>query len=240
MTDFPTILVISGHAADFVWRCGGAIAKYAGRGSRVHIVCLTFGERGESGGTWNRKPGISEDEVKAIRKAEALKAAEVLGAEISFFDWGDHPLQYSREEIVALTALMRDVRPNIVLTHSSTDFMNPDHEAVFELTRWAVRAATVSGVLPESGAIAVPHIYSFEPDQASLENFKPDVYIDISDVIEKKKAAMDAIATQVGYMGPRYVDRARFRASLLNMMEEAEYAEAYVQYFAYEGDGFPR
>ena len=41
-------------------------------------------------------------------------------------------------------------------------------------------------------------------------------------------------------MGPRYVDRARFRASLLNMMEDAEYAEAYVQYFAYEGDGFPR
>ncbi|MCY4072373.1 MAG: hypothetical protein OXG60_13840 [Chloroflexi bacterium] len=46
--------------------------------------------------------------------------------------------------------------------------------------------------------------------------------------------------SQVGYMGPRYVDRARFRASLLNMMEDAEYAEAYVQYFAYEGDGFPR
>ena len=118
--------------------------------------------------------------------------------------------------------------------------MNPDHEAVFERTCWAVRAATAPGVLPESGAIAVPHIYSFEPDQTSLEDFKPDIYFNISDVIKQKKAAMDAVATQGGYMGPRYVDRARFRASLLNMMEDAEYAEAYVQCFAYEGDGFPR
>ena len=43
-----TALVVSAHSADFVWRAGGAIALYASRGWRVKIVCLSFGERGES------------------------------------------------------------------------------------------------------------------------------------------------------------------------------------------------
>ena len=43
-----TVLVISAHAADFVWRAGGAIALYADRGYHVRIVCLSYGERGES------------------------------------------------------------------------------------------------------------------------------------------------------------------------------------------------
>ncbi len=43
-----TALVVSAHSADFVWRAGGAIALYAGRGWTVKIICLSFGERGES------------------------------------------------------------------------------------------------------------------------------------------------------------------------------------------------
>ena len=42
------ILVVSAHAADFVWRAGGAIAVYASRGYRVRILCLSYGERGEA------------------------------------------------------------------------------------------------------------------------------------------------------------------------------------------------
>jgi 4-oxalomesaconate hydratase len=43
-----SILVVSAHAADFVWRAGGAIALYASRGYKVRILCLSYGERGES------------------------------------------------------------------------------------------------------------------------------------------------------------------------------------------------
>jgi hypothetical protein len=41
-----TALVISAHAADFVWRCGGAIALHQKKGYEVTVVCLSFGERG--------------------------------------------------------------------------------------------------------------------------------------------------------------------------------------------------
>ena len=52
MADQKTGLVITAHPGDFVWRAGGAIALHAKRGYRVKIVCLSYGERGESQFAW--------------------------------------------------------------------------------------------------------------------------------------------------------------------------------------------
>ena len=54
----PSALVVSAHAADFVWRAGGAIALHAAKGYEVTIVCLSFGERGESAKLW-KQPGVT-------------------------------------------------------------------------------------------------------------------------------------------------------------------------------------
>jgi 4-oxalomesaconate hydratase len=54
MTTQKTGLVITAHPGDFVWRAGGAIALHAKRGYRVKIVCLSFGERGESQFAWKK------------------------------------------------------------------------------------------------------------------------------------------------------------------------------------------
>ena len=74
-------LVISAHPGDFVWRAGGAIALHAKRGFRVKILCLSYGERGESQFAW-KKAGVKMADVKAQRRDEAEKAAHMLGAEI--------------------------------------------------------------------------------------------------------------------------------------------------------------
>ncbi|MFX5618568.1 PIG-L family deacetylase, partial [Acinetobacter baumannii] len=74
-------LVISAHSADFVWRAGGAIALHVERGYKMHIVCLSYGERGESAKLW-RQAGMTEAKVKQVREQEARAAAEALGASI--------------------------------------------------------------------------------------------------------------------------------------------------------------
>src|SRR5580658_7074371 len=102
-----TVLVVSAHAADFVWRAGGAIALYHQRGYRVRIVCLSFGERGESQEAWNQ-PGMTLDRVKEIRRAEASRAAGILGAEVRFYDCGDYPIQVSPATIPALVGEFRE------------------------------------------------------------------------------------------------------------------------------------
>src|SRR5215467_13504803 len=100
-TENKTALVVSAHSADFVWRAGGAIALYAERGWQVVVVCLSFGERGESAKLW-RQPGMTLDRVKAARKEEALEAAGVLGASVRFLDCGDYPLRLGDTALLQL------------------------------------------------------------------------------------------------------------------------------------------
>jgi len=92
MSDKKTAMVVSAHSADFVWRAGGAIALYAERGWEITVVCLSFGERGESAKLW-RQPGMTMETVKTNRKQEANRAAEILGAKTIFFDVGDYPMR---------------------------------------------------------------------------------------------------------------------------------------------------
>src|SRR3546814_2038010 len=70
-----TALVVSAHAADFVWRAGGAIALHAAKGYAVTIVCLSFGERGESAKLW-KDPGATLQGVKDARRKESEAAAD--------------------------------------------------------------------------------------------------------------------------------------------------------------------
>src|SRR6185312_618413 len=67
-------LVVTAHPGDFVWRAGGAIALHARKGYRVKIVCLSYGERGESQFAW-KVAGATLEQVKAGRRDEAERAA---------------------------------------------------------------------------------------------------------------------------------------------------------------------
>src|SRR5215475_5890495 len=109
MADKKTALVVSAHSADFVWRAAGAIALYAERGWEVTVVCLSFGERGESAKLW-REPGMTLEAVKSHRKKEAAQAAEILGAQVIFFDVGDYPMRIPDSILYQLAAVYRKVR----------------------------------------------------------------------------------------------------------------------------------
>src|SRR5690349_503288 len=119
MTEPGPVLAVSAHAADFVWRAGGGLALAAEQGRAVHVLCLSFGERGESASLW--RAGKSLDEVKAIRRAEAERAAEALGVEVSFLDAGDYPLRVTDELLDTVVQTMRRLRPDVVLTHAAAD-----------------------------------------------------------------------------------------------------------------------
>ena len=133
MAGQKSVLVVSAHAADFVWRAGGVIALYTSRGYRVRILCLSFGERGESQGAW-KKPGMTIEKVKEIRREESTRAASILGAEIRFFDSGDYPIVVTQETVDAMVNEFRELQPEFVLTHSFADPYNPDHPTANNVT----------------------------------------------------------------------------------------------------------
>jgi 4-oxalomesaconate hydratase len=71
------VLCVSAHAADFVWRADGYLARAADQGRQAHVLCLSYGERGESARLWRQ--GLTANEVKAVHREEAERAAEILG-----------------------------------------------------------------------------------------------------------------------------------------------------------------
>jgi 4-oxalomesaconate hydratase len=223
-----TVLVVSAHAADFVWRAGGAIALYASRGSRVRVLCLSYGERGESEKLWIQ-PGMTLDEVKRARHREAERAAEVLGAEIRFFDAGDYPLHPSSELVDELVQEFRQVQPTIVLTHSLTDPYNADHPTAARLTMDARVYAQAAGYPSDARKLGAPPVFLFEPHQTEMCEFKPQVLLDITSVFDLKRQAMECMEAQE-HLWQYYTDVARRRGTqaVRNSGKKGiKYAEAY-------------
>jgi LmbE family N-acetylglucosaminyl deacetylase len=162
MSSPKTVLVISAHAADFVWRCGGAIALHAEKGYEITVACLSFGERGESAKLW--KEGKSLDEVKAIRKAEAEAAARALGVHrLDCFDLGDYPLHLEREDKFKLVDLIRKVQPAFMMCHSQYDPYNTDHMYTTQIALECRMVAQAWGHNPGETVLGAPQLYLFEP-----------------------------------------------------------------------------
>ena len=195
MTNTKTALVISAHAADFVWRCGGAIALHQKLGYEVTVACLSFGERGESAKLW--KEGKTLDEVKSIRRKEAENAAKALNVhDIQFFDLGDYPLVVDHDNKMKLVDLVRAVQPKFMLSHSKYDPYNTDHMYTSSLSLEVRMIAQAWGHNPGEKVLGAPQLYLFEPHQTEQMGWKPDVFLDITEVWDQKRAAIECMEGQ--------------------------------------------
>lgn len=196
MSDKKTALVISAHAADFVWRCGGAIALHQKRGYDVTVACLSYGERGESAKLW-KSGSMSLEQVKAARRSEAENAARVLDLhEIKFLDLGDYPLTLEREAKFELVDIVRSVQPNFMLSHSRCDHYNTDHMHATEAAIEVRMIAQAWGHVPGQEVLGAPQLYLFEPHQTEQMGWVPNVLLDISEVWEQKRAAIECMEGQ--------------------------------------------
>ena len=242
MSDRKKLLVISCHAVDWLWRAGGTIANYIKQGAEVKVIDLSTGAYGESEAIWNNNPGITWQEVDAIRKKETGAAAAVLGiSEVEFFDFEEHYLMMDREQIMRLALAIRKFRPDIILTHAAHDPKNPDHETGFKATLAAISASIAEGTFPDITPAHKPALYSFEPDLTELSGFKPDTYIDITDSYDIKVAAMRCVESQPNVVYG-YELRGKVRGQQSARFVEGEkkvvYAEAFQRVFAFVGDTF--
>lgn len=191
-----TALVLSAHAADFVWRCGGAIALHAAQGYQVTVACMSFGERGESARLWKEEKSL--EEVKDIRRREAENAAKALGVhELICFDFGDYPLSFNEARKIQIVDLIRKVQPNFMFSHSKWDPYNTDHMHMTQIALETRMIAQAWGHNPGEQVLGAPQLYLFEPHQTEQMGWKPNVFLDITPVWEKKRAAMECNEGQI-------------------------------------------
>jgi 4-oxalomesaconate hydratase len=223
-----SLLVVSAHSADFVWRAAGAIATLVEDGGTAHVVSLSYGERGESGELW-KEPGQTEERVKEIRHGEAMTAAAALGADFRSLDLGDYPLVMDPAAVERLTDLIRELAPDVVITHAALDPFNPDHGVAHDATVQARQLASGAGVASAFKTIAPPELLIFEPHQPELCAFVPTTFLDITPVWDRKVQAMEAMGAQ-GYLKQYYSERAEHRANharRISGRSGIRYAEAF-------------
>ena len=165
------ILAIGAHPDDVEIACAGTLARCLERGDAVSLIVMCNGNSAST--------SLSAEELAAVRSRELKDAAKVLGAE-TVIEMGlpDFGVWLQREILFKLTDAIRQVRPDVVITHFDADY-GSDHNHTLKLVQDATLAASVPGVKTEHPAIPkIPYLYMMEP--MGGYGFQPQVYVDIT------------------------------------------------------------
>ncbi len=222
------LLAVGAHAADFVWRSGGVLALTAEAGGSASVLALSYGERGESGELW-KEEGQTIENVKQVRHGEAERAAEALGADFRCLDLGDYPLEVDAAGLARIVDVIRELAPDVIVTHTDRDPFNPDHPVACAAVERARALAAGAGVESAFETVSPPGLFLFEPHQPELCNFTPTTFVDITSVMEHKLAAMREMKAR-SYLQTYYGQRAEQRgnhARRVSGNKEIRYAEAF-------------
>jgi len=226
------IMAFGAHPADPIWWAGGVLAKHRKKGDEVAIVALTYGERSHAPVLWERVKNKAEEEIikeiKEEKKKELYEAAKVLGAKTFELDYGDSPLIITPDRLRKMVEIIRDFKPDIVITSWYKDPQNADH-AVAGYEVWkAVHYARDLGYRTNNSPHKVSYVFYYPPVMSfgPEVGFVPDVYVDIAETIELKIEALSKFWTQKldKESARRWVES---QASIWAERVEAEYVEIF-------------
>ena len=215
------VLAIAAHPDDVELTCGGTLHKLKLRGYRFGIVDLTRGEMGTRGSA-------------EIRAREAARAAEILGADFrEALDLGDGGLRRGRDEELAVIDVIRREKPRIVLTPFPDD-RHPDHRRAGQLVTDAAYYAGTRKLETNHPAHRPQQTVYF----STFDSRRPDFLVDVSDVIDTRRAAMRAFESQFHKEGStepptmlaqkQFLDVIEARAREFGMMINVEFAEGFL------------
>jgi LmbE family N-acetylglucosaminyl deacetylase len=183
-------LAVAAHPDDAEFGCGGTLAKWAAAGTLVHHVVCTDGSKG----TWDRHADTAA--LVVTRQEEQRAAARALGAtgEVVFLGWPDGELASGLRQRWEVAFWIRRLQPDVVLGHDPWKRyrLHPDHRNAGLLVCDGVVAARDPHFFPEQ---QLPH---HRPGTLLLwEADEPDHAEDVTNVVDRKLAALEAHASQL-------------------------------------------
>lgn len=199
------VLVLSPHPDDETLGCGGAIVLHKHEGAEVRVCVMTNGAGVHHTG---------EGDVSELRKAEALKAGEVLGIdEMIFCEVPDMELHKNIDKIASqVSSLINSYRPDLVYAPSPLDF-HPDHRAAFRLIMDIA-----------SGRIKLAFYEVYAP-------IRFNALIDITDVMSQKEKALSMYVSSLLGLPEHFIRTARglnaYRGFLAQAVPEERFYEAF-------------
>jgi N-acetylglucosamine malate deacetylase 1 len=182
------IIAFGAHPDDCELKAGGVAAKWAAAGHHVKFVSTTNGDIGH----WRMAGGP----LARRRTAEVQKCARILGIATEVLDIHDGELEPTLPNRRTITRLIREWKADIVLAHRPNDY-HPDHRYTGILVQDAAYMVTVPFFCPDVPYLEKNPAFLYYSDRFQRPNpFRPDIVVDIDDVMERKLAALDALESQ--------------------------------------------
>jgi len=184
MSEKPTVLAVAAHPDDIEMTMAGTLLHLRDRGWEVHYMNLANGSCGTA--------VDPEEVIIAKRAAEARAACELVG-----FVWhppivNDLGVYHCNEQIRQVVAVVRDVRPRILLTQSPVDYMEEHQNA----SRVACTAAFCRGMVncysvptrtPYGDDVAIYHALPHGLRDPLRKRLRAGQYVDISATLAAKR-----------------------------------------------------
>jgi 4-oxalomesaconate hydratase len=202
-----SILHTAAHPADAFDMAGGTLAHHVRDGDKVTVVVFTHGARSHAHnvieGHKHGTRGGSVDEAADLKQREVVEACGVLGiTDVRFLRYEDHVLAFNPDLVLALARIVREVRPDVVITHSPFENagLTGAHRVCCDITYQACSAS--AGMLDGQGK---PHrvgelFYVWQHGETTLGDYAvprfPAILIDVTDVIDLKVKAIKCIRSQ--------------------------------------------
>lgn len=234
------ILAIHAHPDDIEIQCAGTLALLKERGHRITLVTMTPGNCGSA--------EHDEEEISRIRRAEARKSAELLGADYMCLEFRDLSIDFDPASRRVVTECFRKVRPDLVITAPPVDYM-ADHEVTSRLAQAAGFNASVPNYKtlqwdPAPPTDHPPHLYYVDA-MGHIDYFgkplPPQFIVDINRTMELKLEMLACHASQRDWLRKQhgldeYLDSCRRYSSQRGQEIGTTYGEGFCQHL---GHPFP-
>jgi len=202
------ILAIGAHGDDIELACGGTLAKAIEQNHEVEMVLVTGNDSSDHNDVAIRVNGVAEQEAKAAAKVLGVSKLHILG-------YQDTCVPYSAELVSKLDEIISEFKPDIIFTHFVFD-THQDHIRTAHSTISAARRQNT--------------IFLYEPINPSGQGyvpFRPQVYVDITQTIDKKVNALKAHQSQYEKYTGKWIEAVVARAQFRGFEMGADYAECF-------------
>lgn len=211
------LLCVGGHPADTFDGAGGTLAHHIQDGDEVTVVALTAGTRIHDvviSDTLRFEERIPDADALAelmaerarVKEDEVRRACAFLGiTDVRFFGYDDAVLTLTEELILRMGALIRELRPDVIVTHHPNELgeYGNHHALTAQLVLNGIGAAHGVGMGDPNPPHRVAQIFFTTHALVMPSNvlagqlpWYPDVVVDITDMVEAKVRALDTLRSQ--------------------------------------------
>lgn len=203
------IMAIGAHLDDIEIACGGTLAKAIEAGHQVKVLIMS-----KSGYT-NKEGTIQRSDEIAVK--EGLNALHTLGIrDIEILDFPTKDIPFHSDVVNAIDLRMAAYNPDVVFTHHPFD-THQAHEGVAKASIAAARRKNT--------------VFFYEPitpSGRSYVSFKPTLYVDISNTLDKKIASLKCHTSEYNKFGAEdWIEGVRCRCGFRGYEIGKKYAEAF-------------